>query len=303
MKVFIALIFISNLFAIHDAKVIICGVCKNVEHRLPYTIRSIEKLGEQFKDYRVFIYENNSTDHTTIFLKMWAEKNRRVWVRCENLSKEEIAQITKPGREPLIARARNIVLDQAMQTEYEDYSYVIMADMDFPEVWDIGGIMSSFSYKEPWDAILANGVDWDGYLYDRFAYKTVDLPLGPQLIGWDPWIFYIRSTKVSLIGEKNLVPVSSAFGGLGIYKREALKGCRYSGVVTPEVDRVNYQLLKEADYTEFLDQNSIKNTDNRWVIGQTPCCEHEALQAAMRCHGHAKIYINPQMIMRYYLRY
>ena len=48
-----------------NKKVLVCGVCLNIEPSAPNAIKNIEALGKCFKDHRVFIYENNSTDNTT----------------------------------------------------------------------------------------------------------------------------------------------------------------------------------------------------------------------------------------------
>ncbi|MFV0339465.1 MAG: hypothetical protein ACK5MA_02380 [Parachlamydiaceae bacterium] len=40
-------------------KILICGVCKDVELAVGPSIRNIEKLGKRFQDYTVIIYENN----------------------------------------------------------------------------------------------------------------------------------------------------------------------------------------------------------------------------------------------------
>src|SRR3990167_2485971 len=73
-------------------KVIICGICKDVERATPYSIQNIETLGALFDDYRVFIYENNSNDKTPELLKEWAQGNARVTVTSEVVDDEILSK-------------------------------------------------------------------------------------------------------------------------------------------------------------------------------------------------------------------
>src|SRR6185436_16929185 len=125
----------SNLNAmIVPEKVLICGICKNVEKAIPNTIQSATELGAQFLDYRVIIYENNSTDRTKQLFQEWAKKNQRVIFLSQDLSKKRLAQELKMkvrNRTEAIERARNKVLDIITRDKYEDYKYVIWVDLDF----------------------------------------------------------------------------------------------------------------------------------------------------------------------------
>jgi hypothetical protein len=306
-------------------KVVICGVCKDVATALPSSIESIERIGALFSDYRVFIYENNSSDDTPGQLKIWAQKNERVIAICEKLKHEELLEATqsrtwdkKPFRTELIARARNIVLEKALQKEFDDYKYVIMIDMDFSKKWGIKGISNSLNQNVEWDAICANGVI-NGNLYDRYAFRSYDLPLGPELLG-DLWWTEQKAHPIHMMQKKSpLMPVYSAFGGLAIYKRSSIKGCRYSGTVTPELEVLTKQLIQEgknrsnAQVLQYLnlDTSSLEitslNNDSqaiRWLINSggfhaPVCCEHVTFHAMMINNGHSKIFINPEMIRKY----
>lgn len=87
-------------------KVLICGVCRDVEKAVLNSVNNIEELGSKFSDYAVIIYENNSKDHTADLFAIWAEKNPKVTFISEKLIEKHLPQ-SRPER---IARARNIVL-------------------------------------------------------------------------------------------------------------------------------------------------------------------------------------------------
>lgn len=316
-------------------KVLICGVCKNVEKAIPNTIQSATELGAQFLDYRVIIYENNSTDQTQELFQEWAKKERRVIFLSESLSKKQLASQLKMkvlNRTEMIARARNKVLDIVNQNKYEDYKYVIWVDLDFLDPWDIKNIVDTILYPEQdWDAVLANGA------YDLFAFRDPEFPIGFELLGETYWkqLDKIRA-RLFLNPKGPWRKVYSAFGGLGLYKRKSIKGCRYSGVVTKDLETVviswlgrikmkdicfwnEYQQLLNSTPSIDLTQNylanrkffpqelgiRLKNENGLGLITWFSCtpkctlpwvCEHIPLHASMIVKGHDKIFVNPRLI-------
>jgi glycosyltransferase involved in cell wall biosynthesis len=316
-------LFATRHFENIAEKVIICGVCKNVEDCLPTTIESIEKLGRSFEDYRVFIYEDNSTDSTPLKLQEWAESNPHVQVTCEVISEEEIRKVCRsfcwdktPFRTERIARARNFVLQQAMQPQYDDYKYLIMCDMDIPLPWDTMGIISSIFEEEEWDALFANGMGNNGVYYDRYAFRDSKFPFGPELL--EDWWKTLSRSAFKIPRHAPLYPVFSAFGGLGVYRREAIRGCEYAGVVTNDLEAMVRELIagpevnqeKVRDY--YTRDNPLLNivqlSDDgdaiKWILNSgsyefPACCEHVTFHAAMWVRGHRRLFINPKMVVIY----
>ena len=327
----------SNLYAaIIPEKVLICGICKNIEKAIPNTMQSATELGKQFSDYRVIIYENNSTDQTKQLFQTWAKKDPHVIFMSECLSKKELARQLKmkvSNRTEAIARARNKILDVIIQDKYEDYKYVIWADLDFLNPWDVKNIVNTILQPEhEWDAVLANGA------YDLFAFRDPEFPIGFELLGEKYWqnLDRIRA-RFSLDPNGPWRKVYSAFGGLGIYKRQAIKGCRYSGVVTKDLERAIMAWLEIAkqnenvclwdEYQQLLStvevidlvkeclserklfprelgirlQNEHGLGKIIWFSCTRKCtlpwtCEHVPFHASMALRGHDKLFINPRLI-------
>lgn len=322
--------------AVVQEKVLICGICKNVEKAVPNTIRSVQEIGTQFLDYQVVIYENNSTDKTKELFQEWAKNNNHVIFLSEDLPKKKMARelaMKVFNRAEGLARARNKVLDVAMQDKYKDYKYVIWADLDFLDKWDIANIIDTIVHPEQeWDAVFANGA------YDLFAFRDPEFSIGFELIGDKYWkrLDELRS-RFSLNPQGPWKKVYSAFGGLGIYKREALIGCRYSGVVTKDLEKVVTAWIEKAtaakevcflnEYKQLLataqvidlrqdhlsnrkllpDEIGVRmqNGNGLGKIVWFSCtrkrtlpwtCEHIPLHASMILHGHDKIFINPRLI-------
>lgn len=321
----------ANPTALIQEKVLICGVCRNIENAVPNTIESIRRLGSQFLDYRAIIYENNSTDQTKKLLNAWAKDDPHVIYMSEQLSKRKLSQelsMKIPHRIGKIARARNKVLDVAMDPCFDDHKYVIWADLDFVTPWDVDSIVETILHpKEPWDAVLAYG------FYDLFAMRSPDCPIGFELIGDLYWKHLDKLyEKYTLDREGPWKKVYSAFGGLGIYKRDAIRGCRYSGEVTSDLEKVvcielerakcsentflldEYEeLLSYAKVVELKDNKVSRREDYPDVLGMrlpkgkivwfscTPkstyawTCEHIPFHASMILHGFDKIFVNPKI--------
>lgn len=312
-----------------DKKVVICGVCKNAEKQLPNTFESINALAKRLSDYRVVIYENNSTDRTKELLREWAAKDPKVFIISEDFSKRQLKRMTRgkrKARTEYVARARNRVLDEVMQQKYDAFPFLIMADLDM-DPWDVEGILDTLNTTDiEWDAVCANGS------YDRYAFRNEEYPFGFELVGKELWKKALGvDLHLSETGEWKLV--YSAFGGLGIYKRDAIRGCRYSGVVTNELETLMQGWIREGikrsvflakDYQELLKSAPIVDVYGSMLSDRAKypscigmrlhqhgakvvwfgvgldktlptVCEHVPFHASMISKGRDKIYLNPRL--------
>lgn len=326
---------------IHE-KVLICGVCRDVATRLPYSAYIVETIGKMFDDYQILIYENNSIDETPDILKSWKTRNSKLWYLSENLSYDElkstIINTYDDGKffiPEQIARARNIVLEKALSDEYENFDYVIWMDLDFVRDPDYNGFIDTFNSEIKWDAVFAYGVDPRFIHWDWYAFRNQIGPLGPELLG--DWWWKNMPRQFFLRPSDPWAPVFSAFGGCGIYRKKAIKNCRYSAVVTKDLENSMRKIIcndtTENSYISYYKRfckrlNGIYNIAekkpdlpkwNESFIGfklfegkdpliwrmnsrtsQYPTvCEHVTFHASMREQGFDKLYINPKLIFRY----
>ncbi len=327
----------GSLFSMVPKQVLICGVCKNVEVPLPYTIQIIERIGSLFEDYRIIVYENDSTDRTLDILQQWAKKNPRLHLKTEKVPYSELDQSIvniKPDgsffHPEAIARARNIVLDIAMSDAYENFSHVIWLDMDFKIAPAFAGIVEAFQTEIEWDAVFAYGVDPRKAYWDWYAFRNEAYPIGAELLG-DYWWYMPRS--FSLKQTDDWYPVYSAFGGCGIYKKSSIVGCRYSGIATKDLGLIAKQIIdKNPNHPQirvYQDKNrkaksfvaidtpkphlpQIKDPEvgimlgdsliwrmNFFVYQYPSVCEHVTFHASMIAKGHNKLFINPRLVFTY----
>lgn len=336
------LLFFIPLFAadIINEKVIICGVCRDVGTRLNHTIRIIESIGAKFKDYRVVVYENNSVDATKGLLQGWASANSKVHVISENVEDSRLRNVIVNYKEGKyykpeeIARARNIVLDRALTDDYRDYTYVIWIDMDFKIPPNLKGLSELFTGDKEWDAVFAYGDDPAGAYWDWYAFRNKEEALGSEVLG-NAWWYMPKTFRLSKTDP--WYPVYSAFGGFGVYKKSSIEGCRYSAVVTKDLETLTKKLLSEADpnnkslrvYNDLLNNTKefvgipearpglkpitdpnvgiLLSSDpdapvfrmSSFVYQYPSVCEHVPFHASMILRGHGKLYINPRIVFHY----
>lgn len=319
-------------------KVLLCGIGKNVAPYFSYTKKSMETTGRLFEDYRIVIYENNSRDGTKELFQNWQKQNKKVTVFSEDLSHQQLLDLC--GGEPvcrihLIAAFRNKLLDYVLQREFEDFSTLIMADMDFDHCWPYEAIRDVMQDERQWDAVLANGIEKEyETVYDTYAYIDDENVFTSVILGQRDldYSWLINSSR-----KGDWRRVYSAFGGLGIYRREAIKGCRYTPYITDNFENLMKQWVREAerrgnlylrlyeyelarlkevktvaewekiDRKEYPRKRGIKRYRNGliWISNDhslkayQTVCEHITFHADMITHGHDKIFVHPRLNMYY----
>ena len=294
--------------------VLICGIVKNCDKRLNSNLNHAIRTGEIFKDYRIVVYENNSTDNTKQILNNF-KSNSKFIIKSEDIDLKnktnfdlwaytKITGSDHPCRIELISNARNKVIDIINTSEFNNFSYVIWIDMD-SNGWDINGIINSFLNKQEWDVVYANNPQ---KYYDIYALRDERLCFGPEIIGE---LFWSQLPHFKINPNNNLIPVYSAFGGLGIYKKEIFKEHKFYFKVNNYVKEIYSLLLKNSTIDERL-LNIIKNEDIKFPGGIKDeeseiywkansgydgpvVCEHVVLNFELLSQGY-KLFINPKMM-------
>jgi len=291
-------------------KVIICGVVKNVEKSIERNIQFAVDTGKNFEKFKIIIYENNSTDKTKVILNKYSTNNN-FKIICENIKGYDVKENNKiwaytevtgsdhPCRIEHICNARNNLLDEINKPEYNEFTHVIMIDLD-SNGWDISGILDTFKLSSDWDAIFANSKNY----YDYYALRMQQFPFGPEIIGDSFWKLPVYNF------ENELIPVYSAFNGIGIYKKEILKNYRYDFNVNEDVKQFYRNYLQNNTLSDSI-SHIIQNKCTKFPYGYkdelsnifwksnsgykgTFICEHTALHFALYNNGY-KLFVNPNM--------
>ena len=255
-----------NSNSIVKYSVIIAGCCINVEQFIEKNLFIIDEIGKQFKEYKVVIYENDSTDST-----------RELLIKNKKPNYDYIFEnnINIKNRTERIAYCRNKILDH-INKNYLQYDYLLMLDMDDILVSGklINTVNTCFLYKQDqWDAMFAN---CSYKYYDIYALRKKDYLTNccwnnvhmmtkqgiPNMIAYHNCI---TKYMVHYPENKKLIPVLSAFGGAGLYKLKSIKNAKYIG----------------------KDPNHIDNQ----------ICEHVPFNTDL-INRNCKLYINPKMIIQ-----
>lgn len=245
-----------------QSTVVICTMVKNAEEYISNMFDKLVDLGEHFLNYYIIIYENDSTDDTVKILK-GLESNHRsaLTVISEVLDLPNLGGGCDSKRLETMAILRNKYLNEVKDKwSHYDYTIVVDGDIDF---FDISGIMNSLGVPTEWDAITSNGLD---ILRDTTIYYDI-LTLVQH--------GKMQNNTVKAVLEypsNTLIPVESAFGGLAIYKTQA---------------------ILDAEYASFL----IDGEHCGWHPDRRPCCEHTGLCLRMIENGFDKIFINPNQVV------
>lgn len=211
-----------------ESRAVIVGLARSLGTVLAQTVARIEQTGRLFRDYRVFVFENDSTDETPARLRRWAVRNRRVTVICEQLGLPHWPAVRNRARSAALARHRNRLLDE-VEGRYASWDYLIVVDTDLAGGWSDLGIAHSLGLDD-WDVVGANSLDYH------------DFGRGPQLYYVDTWAFRPVGSWRELTAQEEEVlrfsirrrgsppiEVWSCFGGCGIYKMRSVLGRRYAG--------------------------------------------------------------------------
>ena len=136
--------------------------------------------------------------------------------------------------------------------------YVIMIDMDNPVPFPVNAILRCIA-RDPdgFDALVCNGLNPFGYMYDFYAYRDAQFPFGPEIIREAFWSGQHQYQVQTAMHNKTMfcnrmtqqnpallpyIPVASGFNGMCIFRREALKRARYSAIPTADMN-AEYKLL------------------------------------------------------------
>jgi hypothetical protein len=302
-----------------NEKVIVCGLVKDCGRTLEYNISLALNALDLFENGKLIIYENNSKDNTKTILNRYKE-HENVLIISEDLDSETIKKNSRiwayteitgsdhPCRIEMICNARNKVLAEINKMEYDDFTYVIWIDMD-SNGYNLKGIENSFLSKKDWDVVYANGIEHGSY-YDLYALRTDDKPYGPEIIGEH---FWKNMGKITMTYKGGLIPVYSAFGGIGIYKKEIFQKYTYDCIVNEQVELFYNNYIRENPLTIDM-KKIIENADKKFPNGyksknssifwkansgynKPVVCEHVCLNLALINAGY-RIFINPLMIYK-----
>lgn len=258
--------------------IIVCSIVRNAEKGLRRNIPTVKALCRLFGDYHVVVYENDSTDGTKEVLREWmAEDGEHVEALLNDTDPAKtIPSASAVKVNPFFSRKR-IEKMVALRNRYLEHvesrgwtaDYLMVVDLDVAQI-SLEGILTSFVPIAPaWDAVTAYGYSTSPSLQRRYHDTYALVKQGEQGVAQTEKSIHDAALDfAAVLGKGEWMRVDSAFGGLAIYRFECVRGLRY----------------------EVMD-----NDDERVEVR----CEHQSIYKQMCSRGFGRIYVNPDMQLKY----
>lgn len=211
-----------------DRKIVIVGTVRNCANELKNSIPDAIRLANEFQEYKIILYENDSEDNTVEVVNNFAAKNKNITL---------ITEKNIPGqRTERLAHGRNILLNEVRQ-KYNHYDFMIVIDLDYnkpnhtkslrtviekmPDHWGAVTATSKIGYYDWWALRSSNlGLDYDCWHPPDGCTDACACGRNPMNTG----------DLRQIIKEKDR-KVESAFNGIGIYRINAIpEDAKYVGI-------------------------------------------------------------------------
>jgi len=242
-------------------KVAIVGLARNVELILKNNIIKIINCFSIAQDYRLFIFENDSTDNTKNILKTATETNEKIKFYTENYNRKQYGTTKEKERTQALAEYRNICVNW-IHNNCADYDFIIVMDLDFFD-FSINGCYNSFGWlkeNNQIDGIAGNSFELkkifndkiDLWNYDSWAFRGTWWEDSMKYLGsiydYNPMLWF--GFWIPPIGSIP-IKVNSAFGGMTIYRTGKFISGVYSGDDCEHVC-FHYDLKQKTNFNLYL---------------------------------------------------
>lgn len=228
-------------------RLLIVGVARNCASSITLDVQRLLRATGQAK---CFIVESDSSDDSVARLE-------QLQATIPDFRFVSLGQLRTdiPVRTDRIAHCRNRYLQEiAENPEYRDVDYVVVADFD-----NINQLISKEAFascfeREDWDVCAANqrGPYYDIYALRHPVWSPSDclaqfrLLMRGGLSEGKALFAAVYSKMIRIDEDSDWMPVTSAFGGLAIYRRSVLGSARYSGRDSTSAETCEHVPFHEA---------------------------------------------------------
>jgi len=212
--------------------VLVTGLARNTEGHLKKEIKRIEaQVSKVFDDIKFLIIESDSTDNTLAeLLKISSDKSNFKFISLNSL------ELEIPNRIKRLTHCRNIYVNELrLNKEYKDTEFVIVIDFDIKNNRLDLRVLKDWINNSNWTALFANQT---GPYFDIYALRKQGWSEGDcfqEYFGllefFSPEIAKqkaVWSKMLNIPKDSKPIRVLSAFGGLGIYRKEVFLVHDYS---------------------------------------------------------------------------
>lgn len=244
---------------------LVVGLVRNCAAHLKTDIARLQSALGSFKNIYWLLIESDSTDTTLSVLEEITQQiDNFSFISLGNLRQDIILRTER------IAYCRNIYMEElATNLIYKDLDYVIVADFDGLNTHITEEAILSCWERDDWDVCTANQL---GPYYDIWALRHKDWCANDC---WEQYKFLcqfndnpekmldiaVNSKMITIPAESDWIKVESAFGGLAIYKRNAIELARYNGLTEEGKEICEHlffhQTLRQNNYSIFINPKLI----------------------------------------------
>ena len=242
-----------------QSEILIAGPARNNQDMVAAEVNTLLNSVSGFKKAFFLVIESDSTDNTAGELENLKQSTPLLdFISLGPLAKK------MPKRTERLAFARNHILEEVRSNPlYANVDFIVMADLDgINRSITREKIESCWNLNEPWDVITS--IQSERY-YDIWALRHPDWnPIDcftqrsrlEKLIGKDAANTLAVKAKQVILPSSGMIEVDSAFGGLAIYKRDALLAGHYIGLDdhgNEACEHVSFHSdLRKAGYRIFI---------------------------------------------------
>lgn len=227
------------------SKVAFVGLARNCAKHLSANLSRLQVLGESVAEWCLHVETNDNTDNTDQVLADFCRKHARATFTSQRLGRKQYSTEFAGRRTRALAEYRH-ACQQWVQDNAADADYVVVIDFDSWGGWSHAGLLNGIG----WLVELPGAYGMASVsVMERLAYATNDAGDTKRIMAWlhyDAWALrgvgqartYWDDYTAGVGGWKHHwlpavgsppVLVSSAFGGLCIYRTEAYLAGTYDG--------------------------------------------------------------------------
>lgn len=248
-----------------ESNFLVVGVVRNCATKVRGDVSKIANALVGAKSVRWLLVESDSNDAT---LEVLSQLHKDI-PSFDYLTKGSL-RAQMPIRTDRLAYCRNAFLEEIrVNSKYSDIDYVVVSDFDGMNTHLTRESIDSCWERDDWDVCTANqgGPYYDVWTIrhpewspnDCFEQYKFMLSLGVP--AHKAYYVSVYSRMITVPLASKWIEVDAAFGGLGIYKKEALICSKYTGVTEEGKEICEHVLLsegiKKAGFRIFLNPKLI----------------------------------------------
>lgn len=229
---------------------LVVGVVRNCAKTVRGDVSRIANALNGAKSVSWLLIESDSSDSTLDVLYQLHNELPDFDYLTEGVLSTQI-----PSRTERIAHCRNIYLDMIRgDAKYSDVDYVVVSDFDGMNTHLTRESIDSCWTRQDWDVCTANQM---GPYYDIWAlrhpewspndcFDQYQFMLDIGVPAYKAYYISVYSRMTTIAPVSKWIEVDAAFGGLGVYKKEALICSKYIGVTEDGREICEHVMLSEG---------------------------------------------------------